>query len=89
MRRRVKKKLTYQKGDNRGARLSFFVHKVVRHIFGILLQFTRPTGMLLVRKITLWWYGKCDPDCLYSTARKGMYFEQYIDGYILKFNIIS
>ena len=32
---------------------SSFVQKVVRHIFGILLKFTRQTGMLRIRKITL------------------------------------
>jgi len=42
-------------------RFSSFVQKVVQHIFGILLKFTRQTGMIWIGKITLWWYGKCDP----------------------------
>ena len=32
---------------------SSFVQKVVRHIFGILLKFTRQTGMIRIRKIKL------------------------------------
>jgi len=33
-------------------RLSSFVQKVVQHIFGILLKFTRQTGIIRIRKIT-------------------------------------
>ena len=82
--------LTYQKGDSRGCFNSKYLRvclplykKVVRHIFGILLKFKH------VRQA---WYGFGKSHCsagVFSTARYGLYFEQYIDGYILKLNMYS
>ena len=82
--------LTYQKGDKRVCFNSKYLRvslplykKVVRHIFGILLKFTRHTGMIRVRKITPVVIRKMRSAGLYSTARYGLSFEQYIDGYII------
>ena len=81
--------LTYQKGDKRVCFnskiyvLVFLCTKVVRHIFVILLKFTRHTGMVRVRKITPVVIRKMRSAGLYSTARYGLSFEQYIDGYII------
>jgi len=44
MRRCVKKTITSKGQQN-----------VVRHIFGILLKFTRQTCMIWIREMTLWW----------------------------------
>ena len=58
--------------------LSSFVQKVVQHMCGILLKFTRQASM--IRTVVM---RKMRPTCLYSIAGYRLYFEQYIDGYII------
>ena len=60
------------------------INRRVWLIFCLLLKFTRQTGMIQIRKKNRLVIRKMWSACLYYTAWYGLYFEQYVDGYISK-----